>query len=114
MSVDDMAFGQPTKYIPLDLDERNIDNWDNFVETGDQRYRGMMHNLCCNNCHSHCAHILNLSKYRGKDSYTMIHIWWMFMLRGKYVNFAAILKTYAGFVIIWAIIIGIYLLARYA
>lgn len=45
------------------------------------RYRGMMHNLCCNNCHSHCARALNNANYKGKNNYTMIHVWWMFMVR---------------------------------
>ena len=114
VSVDDMAFGNPTKYIPLDIDEHNIDDWDNFVELGDEKYREMMHNLCCNNCHSHCAHILNLSKYKNKTNYTMIHIWWMFMLKSKYVSCGAFLQTYAGFFIIWIIAIGIYLLVKFA
>ena len=53
VSIDDMAFGNPTKYIPLDIDQTNVEEWDNYVEKGDEIYRGMMHNLCCNNCHSH-------------------------------------------------------------
>ena len=37
VSVDDMTFGNPTKYIPLEIDERNIDDWDNYVELGDEK-----------------------------------------------------------------------------
>ena len=40
VSVDDMAFGNPTKYLPLQLDESNIDSWDENVEKANVCYRG--------------------------------------------------------------------------
>ena len=114
VSVDDMAFGEPTKYIPLELNENNIDEWDNMVEQGDAKFEKMNHNLCFNNCHSHCAHVLNLSKYKGKTGYTMITIWWMFMLKSKYVSFGRFLITYLGFFIILILIAAISMIGKMA
>ena len=108
VAVDDMTFGNPTKYIPLQLDETNIDDWDRYVERGDKAYGQMMHNLCCNNCHSHCAYVLNQAKYKGNTGYTMIHIWWMFMIRSKYVGFSVSFIDHYQFIGIHQIIYWIH------
>ena len=114
VSVDDMAFGEPTKYIPLKLDEQNIDRLEEWIEAGDEKFSKMNHNLFCNNCHSHCAHILNLMKYQGSIGWNMIHIWWMFMIKSKYVSFGRFIITYIGFFILMMIILGMIMIAKYA
>ena len=99
ISIDEMSFGKPTKYFQLDLDEREKYEYDKAIEKGDLKYNHEMHNLFLNNCHSHVAYILNMMKYKGKDNYTMVDIWWMLILKGKYVSFLAFIKTYLGFFI---------------
>ena len=59
-----------------------------------------MHNLCCNNCHSHVANCLNNMQYKDKKNYNMITVWWMLMMKSKYVSVGHIIKTYIGFVFI--------------
>ena len=63
-----------------------------------------MHNIFCDNCHSHVACALNKFKYKGKDNYTMIDVWWMVNARSKYVSWGHLLITYAGFIVICGII----------
>lgn len=104
ISIDEMSFGKPTKYFQLDLDEREKYEYDKAIEKGDLKYNHEMHNLFWNNCHSHVAYILNLIKYKGKDNYTMVDIWWMLILKGKYISFLAFIKTYLGFFIFFFII----------
>ena len=104
ISIDEMSFGKPTKYFQLDLDERVKYEYDKAIEKGDLKYNHEMHNLFWNNCHSHVAYILNLIKYKGKDNYTMVDIWWMLILKGKYISFLAFIKTYLGFFIFFFII----------
>lgn len=64
--------------------------------------------LISNNCHSHVAHALNLINYKKFSTYNMIHIWWMFLLHGKYVSTLHILKTYLGFIIFLLIILVVF------
>jgi hypothetical protein len=99
VSVDDFAFGKVTKYVQLNLNEIEKINWDKAIDKGDERYNMETHNLFCNNCHSHCAYVLNVVNYKKKSNYNMVSIWWMVTLKSKYVNFMAFVKTYIGFFI---------------
>ncbi len=99
VSVDDFAFGKPTKYIPLDLNEQEKYEYDRAIEKGDNKYNMEDHNLCINNCHSHVAYVLNQFKYKGKSNYTMVHVWWLLIRKSKYVSCCSFIKTYLGFMI---------------
>ena len=97
VSVDDFAFGKVTKYVQLNLNEIEKINWDKAIDKGDERYNMETHNLFCNNCHSHCAYVLNVVNYKKKSNYNMVSIWWMVTLKSKYVNFMGFVKSYIGF-----------------
>ncbi|CAI2381380.1 unnamed protein product [Moneuplotes crassus] len=114
ISIDDMAFGEPTKYIPLELDDTNIDRYEEWIEIADEKFSRMNHNLCCNNCHSHCAYALDLMKYKGKTGWNMIDIWWMFMTKSKYVSFGRFIQCYIGFFIMLLIVLFFMFIARVA
>ena len=45
-----------------------LEIWDASVGVGNRIYSKRMHNLCCDNCHSHVARCLNTMLYDGKDS----------------------------------------------
>ena len=100
ISIDNFSFGNVTKYIQLNLTKNEQKVWDNAIKKGDEIYSNEEHNLCLNNCHSHVAYVLNLIKYKGKNNYTMVHIWWMLILKGKYTGFLGFFKSYIGFIII--------------
>jgi len=115
VSEDDMAFGRPTRYLQLDLNRipttpssNNIRGiWDKAVEQASDEYKKRMHNLCCDNCHSHVAMALNIMNYDRKYSYNMILLcFWMFF-RGKFVSFVDFLRTWLPFLIIVGIIVGL-------
>ena len=110
VSVDDFAFGKPTKYIKLKLSEQEKYNWDRSIEKGDNKYNMEEHNIFINNCHSHVAYVLNQLNYRGKNNYNMISIWWMLIIKGRYVSFCGFFKTYLGFVLIMLVILLIILI----
>lgn len=63
-----------------------------------------MHNLFCDNCHSHVACALNKFKYNGKENYSMIDVWWMCSTRSKYVSWAHVAWNYLGFLVVFGII----------
>ena len=104
VAVDNFAFGKPTKYIKLELSEQEKYNWDTAIKKGDNKYNLQEHNLCTNNCHSHVAYILNQLNYKGKNNYNMLNIWWMLVVKGKYISCCGFFKTYLGFFIILLII----------
>ena len=112
VSVDDFAFGKPTKYIKLNLTEQERYNWDRAIEKGDNKYNMEEHNIFINNCHSHVAYVLNQLNYKGKNNYNMVSIWWMLIAKGKYVSFCGFFKTYIGFLIIILIILIVVLIIK--
>ncbi len=56
----EMAFGRPLKYVKLNKDGAISDQeWDKSVAHANGVYRQRTHSLCCDNCHSHVAMVLN-------------------------------------------------------
>jgi len=105
VSIDDMAFGNPTKYVLLELDNREYDDYDNAIDEGTEDYKKMNYSFCFNNCHSFVARCLNRLKYKGKTNYTMIHVWWMFLCKGKFLNCCKFIQSYIGFFFILVLVI---------
>ena len=108
VSVDNMAFGNPTKYIFLDLDPKECERYDDAIEEGKDDYTQQMYSFCCNNCHSFIARCLNKLRYKGKTNYTMVHIWWMLCIKSKFISLSKFIQSYLGFVIIIILILVIY------
>ena len=113
VSIDNFAFGKPTKYIKLELTEQEKYNWDRAILKGDNKYNKEEHNIFMNNCHSHVAYVLNQLNYKGRNNYNMVSIWWMLIAKGKYVSFCGFFKTYIGFLIIIIIILVIVLIVLF-
>jgi hypothetical protein len=107
VSEDHMAFGNPTKYWVLnpDLALGGPAGWDRAIYEASEEYKSRMHNICCDNCHSHCAYALNTMNYQGSKKWNMVWLAWLMVLHGKYVSFGGFLKTWAPFVIILTLIL---------
>ena len=107
VSRDDMAFGNPTKYIVLYLTQKEFIEYDKAVQSAVIKYNKMDYNFFTNNCHSFVACALNKLKYKGKSNYNMVNVWWMFSTRSKYLSWGDLIKTYSGtlFLLIFALII---------
>ena len=104
VNIDDFSFGKPTKYLQLDLNEKEKFDYDKAIEKGDLKFRTLIYNFFRNNSHMYVAYILNQIKYKGKSDFSMIYIWWILIWRGKYISFLAFIKTYIGFFIFLLII----------
>ncbi len=104
---DQMAFGRPTRYVPLNPTLTKLLSWNDGVREANKVYSKRMHNLFCDNCHSHVANALNQMGYgSAKAHFSMISIGvWVFFF-GRFTSIAGFIKTYLPF----AIIVGIYLI----
>ncbi|GFN75879.1 transmembrane protein 222 [Plakobranchus ocellatus] len=109
VSEDDMAFGNPVKYWQLDLSKAQNGkfSWDRAVHMASEEYKHRMHNLCCDNCHSHVAMALNLMEYKGSSCWNMVKLCFLMLIYGKYVSFWGFLKVWLPFLIVLAIILVI-------
>ena len=100
VSIDDMAFGNPTKYLILQLSQKEFFEYDKAIQTAMIKYNKMEYDFFCNNCHSFVAHFLNKLNYKGRNNYTMVDVWWMLCTKSKYLTWGDLIKTYSGFIII--------------
>ena len=98
----------------LELDGITEEDYDKAIKLADKTYCKRMHNICCDNCHSHVAKALNILNYKGKNNYTMVHVWWMLLTGGKYLTWGHLLCTYVGYILIAIIALTSTLIAKYA
>ncbi|PIO24939.1 hypothetical protein AB205_0004150 [Aquarana catesbeiana] len=59
--------------------------WDTAVNEASEEYKHRMHNLCCDNCHSHVAMALNLMKYNNTN-WNMVKLCILSLVYSKYVR----------------------------
>lgn len=102
-----LVFGRATKYyrVPLDqgVGEYNYDQvraWDEAIEKSSAEYDEMMHNLICNNCHSHVARVLNRLNFKNIRYWNTLILIIFMMMYGKSVSFGRLLQTYLPFFLI--------------
>lgn len=84
-----------------------LTGWDRAVYEASEVYKTRMHNLVCDNCHSHVAHALNLMNYKSSSSWNMVWLAFLMLIHGRFVNFAGFLKTWIPFLIILAAIVSL-------
>ncbi|XP_045913951.1 transmembrane protein 222 isoform X2 [Micropterus dolomieu] len=110
VSEDNMAFGRPTKYWMLDVSKvyaSGSNAWDTAVHDASEEYKHRMHNLCCDNCHSHVAMALNLMRYENSTSWNMIKLCLLALIHGKHVSCVGFLKTWLPFLMLMGIILTV-------
>ena len=100
VSVDNMAFGNPTKFVILELSQKEFAGYDKAVEYGKKCYNKLSYDFFTNNCHSFIASVLNNLNYKGKRNYNMVNVWWILSTKSKYITWTDLFKTYSGFIII--------------
>ncbi|NXW45552.1 TM222 protein, partial [Nyctiprogne leucopyga] len=112
VSEDNMAFGKPVKYWKLDPSKvysTGANAWDTAVHDASEEYKHRMHNLCCDNCHSHVALALNLMRYDNSTSWNMVKLCFFSLLYGKYVSIGGFVKTWLPFVLFLGVIVTVVL-----
>ncbi|XP_076027671.1 transmembrane protein 222 [Genypterus blacodes] len=110
VSEDNMAFGRPTKYWMLDVSKvyaSGSSAWDTAVHDASEEYKHRMHNLCCDNCHSHVAMALNLMRYDNSTSWNMVKLCLLVLIHGKNVSCAGFLKTWLPFLMLSGVILTV-------
>lgn len=113
VSEDNMGFGWPARYLELNpaFVEGGAVEWDESVAKASVVYGTRMHNLFCDNCHSHVGLALQLMKYRNRTAFNMVYLAaWMFV-SGKYVGLGGFLKTWLPFCCIFIVctLVALYL-----
>mmetsp|Transcript_25934 Transcript_25934/g.57408 ORF Transcript_25934/g.57408 Transcript_25934/m.57408 type:complete len:180 (+) Transcript_25934:148-687(+) len=105
IGVGSLAFGRTARYIQCSPGECTAAEWDRGLKEGCEIYKGRMHNLLWDNCHSHVAQCLNIMKYKRSSSFNMVIIAiWMFF-SGRFVDAGAVVRAYAPFLTLLTILL---------
>ncbi|KAH8282456.1 hypothetical protein KR054_007799 [Drosophila jambulina] len=112
VSEDNMGFGRPTRYLRLHpkFVEGGSYAWDEAVSKASVLYGTRIHNIFCDNCHSHVATALINMRYKNSTGWNMLILsMWLFVC-GRYVGFGGVLKTWLPFAILLGlcILLGVY------
>lgn len=105
-----LAFGRVLRYLPLSPGAVTArapgataaQAWDAAVDAANDVYAGRMHNIVCDNCHSHAALALERAGYRGRKHWSMVFTWAYFMFHpaARWTSTAAAVGTYAPLALI--------------
>merc|ERR1711973_115884 len=104
VSEDDMAFGNPTRYLQLNPMRVQRGDWDRAVSSASDEYKHRMHNLFCDNCHSHVAMALNMMEYNGSERWNMFILALKTFIFARYVGVCGVVKTWLPFLLMCGII----------
>lgn len=103
-----MAFGAPTRALKVDVSDLpgGPERWDEAIQEANQVYRGRMHNICCDNCHSHVANALNGMPMKAYNisKWGMVKLCFLVFFRARFLSTTAILVQFGPFVVMVLII----------
>lgn len=104
-----MAFGNPTRALKIDIGKLpgGAQRWDDAIEEANQVYRGRMHNICCDNCHSHVSNALNrmpITAY-GISKWDMVKLCFLVFFRARFLSTSAIFLQFGPFLLVVFIIV---------
>ncbi|CAB9515995.1 Transmembrane protein 222 [Seminavis robusta] len=108
-----MAFGAPTRYLKIDIGQLpgGAEKWDECVEEANQVYRGRMHNICCDNCHSHVANALNRMPIKAPlGTWGMVQIATLMFFQGRFVSWWGVILQFGPFLFLVLVFLCIKLL----
>jgi hypothetical protein len=94
-----MAFGAPTRALLVRGYEDDADRWDGAIQDANRIYRGRMHNICCDNCHSHVACALNRmeAKAYGVESWDMVKLAALVFFKARFLSWWGVLYQFGPF-----------------
>jgi len=104
-----MAFGQPTRAVRIDIGQGGIsaERWDEAVREANEIYRGRMHNICCDNCHSHVACALNRMPVPPSfgSKWNMVNLASLVFFKGRFLSWWGILYQFGPLLVIVFIVV---------
>jgi hypothetical protein len=97
-----MAFGNPTRIVDLHIP---AEIWDASVTRANEVYSKRMHNICCDNCHSHVACALNDMEYGGRKDWNMVTLAFWVFVKGRFTSAWDAVRTFGPFCVLLTIVL---------
>jgi hypothetical protein len=115
-----MAFGRPTRALRMDVtslsssssssQKQAAEIWDGAIAVANSEYRTRMHNICCDNCHSHVAFALNHMEltYYGIRSWDMVKLCFLVFFKGRFLSVGGFIVQFLP----WGVVMLLILLVK--
>merc|ERR1712232_563463 len=100
----EMMVGDVVRYVRLTPTLCRRRRLDEAVEEANGIYSERMHNIFCDNCHSHVAVALEHAEYRGIGRWNMVMLAIWVFFAGKYVNVCAFIKHWLPFAVVLGLV----------
>ncbi|KAL7443159.1 hypothetical protein ACHAXM_008710 [Skeletonema potamos] len=83
------------------------EQWDKAIAEANAEYRTRMHNICCDNCHSHVAYALNNMEVKayGIRQWDMVKLCFLIFLKGRFLSLGGFLAQFLPFGVVVLIIL---------
>lgn len=104
--VDNFAFGAVARYIQMNngkIETEKEMSWDDALRVGTQEFQHRSYNLFTCNCHSFVVNNLNRMFCSGCKKWNVVNLATLIFLEGRWVNKAAIVRSFLPFVIVLCI-----------
>ncbi|CAJ0955856.1 unnamed protein product, partial [Mesorhabditis belari] len=113
VSEDNMGFGWPTRYWLLDVLKvpGKAEAYDAAIDEASEVYKGRVHNLFCDNCHSHVALALNTMRYDGKTNWNMINLCFYMLVKGRSISWCGFFKQWLPTIIFAGLLLAFFQLS---
>eukprot|EP00573_Skeletonema_grethae_P000912 CAMPEP_0201689604 /NCGR_PEP_ID=MMETSP0578-20130828/3174_1 /ASSEMBLY_ACC=CAM_ASM_000663 /TAXON_ID=267565 /ORGANISM="Skeletonema grethea, Strain CCMP 1804" /LENGTH=179 /DNA_ID=CAMNT_0048174301 /DNA_START=42 /DNA_END=581 /DNA_ORIENTATION=- len=96
-----MAFGKATRALQINISSLpgGAEQWDISVQIANSEYRTRMHNICCDNCHSHVAYALNDMELKafGIRQWDMVKLCFLVFFKGRFLSLGGFVAQFAPF-----------------
>jgi hypothetical protein len=83
------------------------EQWDKAIAEANSEYRTRMHNICCDNCHSHVAYALNSMELRayGIRNWDMVKLCFLVFFKGRFLGLEGFVKQFLPFGVMVLIVV---------
>jgi hypothetical protein len=103
ISVGNMAFGKPLKFMRLDVSQQETRLWDDAIMEADSIHQSRMHNIFCNNCHHHVTDALNAVE-KGRR-WNQLRLCMTLLLNARFVSWTGMARAYLPFIFVLTAVI---------
>jgi hypothetical protein len=101
-----------TRALQIDITSLpgGAEQWDRSIKEANAEYRTRMHNICCDNCHSHVAYALNHMELKayGIQRWDMVKLCFLLFFKGRFLSLGGFIMQFAPF----GVVVMIVLLAK--
>ena len=84
-----------------------VEQWDKAVADANAEYRTRMHNIFCDNCHSHVAYALNSMEISafGIRNWDMVKLCFLVFFKGRFLGFGGCVAQFLPFTVLVMIVV---------